>query len=181
MVSAACVGAGLTARRASAIMARVRNPRVLLAIAVGAVAVVAIVLGVWLTAGSGGDETSAEKAPPRVVRGALTLEEFQRPDDGQRELLVSLPGPQYNRPDLVRGTPVVLLRCFDRTGNVVTRISYDWPLVEEFGFAPHIHRPADARTLRSIRRCSLTAPGIDFAGTVSGRLPAAPSDASSTP
>ena len=130
--------------------AGVRNPRVLLA---AGVVVVAVVLGVVFLPGRGGETGEEPDRPtpvvPRTVRATLTLEAFQRPDTGARELLVSSPGPQFNGADLVRGTPIVWLRCFDATGAQAIRTPYDWPLVEEPGFPPHVHQPAGGSCSRA--------------------------------
>jgi len=151
-----------------------RNPRVLLA---AGVVVVAVVLGFVVLPGLGGDagegRDDASPVVRRTVRATLTLEQYRRPDTGARELLVSSPGPQFNGADLVRGTPIVWLRCFDRTGAQAVRTPYDWPLLEEPGFPPHIHQPADRKLLGRIRRCRLTGAGIDFQGTVTRGLPEA--------
>jgi hypothetical protein len=152
----------------------VHNPRVLLA---AGVVVVAIVVGVVVLAFVGGDSGDGGAKAGAVVRptlrARLTLEQYQRPDTGERELLVSLPGPRFNVEDAVRGVPIVWLRCFDAAGAMAIRSPYDWPLLEEPGYPPHIHQPADGHLLATVRRCRLTAPGVDFEGTVSGRLPVA--------
>jgi hypothetical protein len=149
-------------------MGLVTHPRVMLA---ASVAVLAVAGGAFLLTHAGGP--AAKKKASGVVRGKLTLERFTPPGSIRPELLVSLPGPRYNAPGVVRGTPIVWLRCTDALGRVVVRYPYDWPLLEEVGYPPHIHHAADERLLRSVRRCRLTAPGIDFAGSVSGRLPVA--------
>jgi hypothetical protein len=153
----------------------VRNPRLLVA---AGVVLVAVALGVVLLAGSGGDApvggdlpTATQTEPLRTVTATLTLEQAELPDSGGRELLVSLPGPQFNTLDVTRGGVLVSLRCFDRGGALVLDQPVDWPLPEEAGYPPHIHRPAARRMLDEIRRCRVTAPGIDFEGRVSGRLP----------
>ena len=154
-----------------------RNPRLLVA---AGVVLVAVALGVVLLAGSDGDApvgddrpAATQTEPLRTVTATLTLEQAVRPDTGGRELLVSVPGPQFNTPELTRGAPLVALRCFDRGGTLVIDQPVDWPLEEEAGYPPHIHRPAPRRELDVIRRCRLTAPGIDFEGSVPGRLPVA--------
>ena len=154
---------------------RVANPRVVLAVGV---AIVAVAVGVGLVALGGGDggkggSADGDKGPvaPRVVRAALKLEQYTRPDTGESELLASIPSPRFNGADMVRGTPLVWLQCFDATGKSLFRYAQDWPLLEEVGYPPHIHQLATARVLRSIRRCSVTGVGVDFEGSVTGRLP----------
>lgn len=147
---------------------RARNPRLLLAAGVAAAVLLGVVL--LIVAGSGSDdETGAAK---RVTRATLTLERAIRPDNGRQELLVSLPGPQLNTPDINHGSTVVGLRCVDASGADVIRRQVDWPLIEEPGFPPHIHHPATPRTLERIRRCTLTGTGIAFTAATSGALPA---------
>ncbi len=150
-------------------MSRVRNPRALLA---AAVVIVAVVLGVAVLPGLGGNAGDTNGAV-RVVRATLTLEEAEAPDSGRRELLVTLPGTRLNRLELTGGTPVVWLRCFDGSGGLAVRRPIDWPLRKEEGSPPHIHHPAGRRLLDRIRRCRLTGPGIVFEGRVTGRLPVA--------
>lgn len=152
-----------------------RTPRLLVA---AGVVLVAVALGVVLLAGSGSDApvgddrpTATQTEPLRTVMATLMLEQAERPDSGGRELLVSLPGPQFNTLELTRGEVLVWLRCFDRGGALVLDQPVDWPLQEEAGYPPHIHRQTPRRMLDEIRRCRLTAPGIDFEGRVSGRLP----------
>jgi hypothetical protein len=171
-------------------MAPVPNPRVLLA---AAVVVTAAVLAAVLLPGAGGgspgNNTTASTGkttgqgvssanpgvdpPLHIVHAKLTLEQFKRLDTGKRELLVSLPGSQLNSEDLTGGTAVVWLRCFDGSGTMIVRQPYDWPLLEEAGYPPHMHQPATARMLRTVRNCRLTGPGIRFEGRVTGRLPTA--------
>jgi hypothetical protein len=149
-------------------MSRLKSPRTLFA---AAVVVVAALVGIAVLPRLGSDGGSASE-PRRTVRSGLTLESFRRPDTGKRELLVSLAVPRLNRPDLLGGAPpLVWLRCFDGSGAQVSRLPVDWPLLEEEGYAPHIHQPADARLLASVRTCRLTGPGVVFEGRVSGRLP----------
>ncbi|MGH3992833.1 MAG: hypothetical protein ACRDSN_10275, partial [Pseudonocardiaceae bacterium] len=64
------------------------------------------------------------------------------------------------------------LRCVDRSGRVTIRQRHKWPLVEETGYAPHIHQPAVPEVLDGLRSCRITGPGVAFAGRVAGRLPA---------
>ena len=144
------------------------------------VIVVVVVVVVALSRGGGSPDKPGDVAsqlqpePRRTVRAKLTLEQFGQPGTSKRELLVSSPGPQVNRPEMIAGQPVVWLRCLDREGKTVIRKPHSWPLLEEPGYPlPHIHQPADKRQLSSIRRCLLTGSGIDFAGTVTGRLPLA--------
>ena len=59
----------------------------------------------------------------------------------------------------------------DAGGAAAIDRTVDWPLLEEEGYPPHIHQPADARLLERIRSCRLSGPGIDFDGRVVGRLP----------
>jgi hypothetical protein len=155
----------------------VRNPRLLVA---AGVVLVAVVAGVLLLTGADGDapaptaSTATQAEPPeplRTVRAKLTLEQTVQGDSDVRELLVSLPGPQFNTPEVARGAATVSLRCFDRDGDAVFEEPVNWPLPEEAGYPPHIHRPSFARELAAIRRCRVTAPGIDYEGRVSGRLP----------
>jgi hypothetical protein len=160
-------------------MARVKNPRVLLA---AGIVVVAAVLAVLLLPGAGGDtEREGEGRPARtapppvltVVRAKLKLEQFERADTGQLELLVSLPSPRLNSVALTGGEARVELSCFERGGKLAIRQPIGWPLVEEPGYPPHIHQPAGKHLLAAIRRCRLAGPGMDFEGRVAGRLPVA--------
>ena len=148
------------------------HPRLQLA---AGVVVVVIVAGVVVLATAGGDSDGGRESSDRVrtVRATLKLEQFQRPDTGEYELLVSSPGAQFNRADFIRGTPIVALSCFDSSGAQAIRVRHDWPLLEEPGYPPHIHQPADRTLLERIRRCRLTGAGIDFEGTVPGELPVA--------
>ena len=148
---------------------QLKNPRVLLA---GGVVVLAVVLGVVLLAVGGGSSDDKD-TQARVTRATLTLERALRPDTAGQELLVSIPGPELNTPEINNGEPAVSLQCLDASGEPVVRRRVDWPLVEEQGFPPHIHHPAAERTLDSIRRCTLTGPGIDFRAALSGALPPA--------
>ena len=147
---------------------RAHNPRLLLA----AVAAAAVLLGVaLLVLGGGGSDDDATRAQ-RVTRATLTLERVIRADNGQQELLVSLPGAQLNTLEINHGSTVVGLHCVDGTGAEVIRRQVDWPLVEEPGFAPHIHHPATQRTLQKVRRCTLAGSGIAFTAATSRALPA---------
>lgn len=147
---------------------RLKNPRLLLA---GGVVVAAVVLGIVLLPGAGGGADDEDSALT-VTRATLTLERARRPDTAGPELLVSLPGPQLNTPQINNGATIVWLRCLDSRDETVVRRPVEWPLIEEEGFPPHIHHPAGQRTLNSIRRCTLTGPGIDFRAVLSGLLPA---------
>ena len=149
-------------------MSRVKNPRMLLA---AGVVIAGIVLGIVFLPGAGGG--SDDEKPRRVTRASLTLERSVAPATGQQELLVSLPGPQLNTPQMTGGASVVWLRCTDSRGMVAVRRPVDWPLIEEVGYPPHIHQPAGRKLLNSIRRCKLTGPGIDFSAVVPGPVPAA--------
>lgn len=144
------------------------NPRVLLAAGVALIALV-IVVGLSLTSGGSSDERDRT---PRIVRGELTLEKFTAPGATQPELLVSLADPELNTLDVTGGERVVSLRCFDDSGSVVIRRVADWPLLEEPGYLPHIHQPANRRLLQSVRACRLTGPGIDFEGQLAAGAPA---------
>ena len=143
-----------------------RNPRVLFAAGVVLAAIVVAVVVLSLTSGGSGDD-----ATPRVVRAELALEQFTPPGTAASELLVTLTAPELNTPETTGGERVVLLRCFDADGEVAIRRAADWPLLEEPGYDPHIHHPANRQLLDSIRACRLTGPGIDFQGQVTGRLP----------
>lgn len=147
-----------------------RNPRALLA---AGVVVAAVVAGAVLLTVAGGESDGEGEAPPRPVRAALTLEQFTRLDTGEPELLVSLATPQLNTLETTGGESVVLLECSDGAGTTIIRRPTEWPLEEEVGFLPHIHQPASRTQLDSVRACTLTGPGIDFAGRVAGRLPQA--------
>lgn len=148
-------------------MSRPRNPRALFA---ACIVVVAVVAAIVLLPRDADDSAATPDVPLRVVRAQLALEAFVRPDTGERELLVSLAVPQLNRLDVTGGARLVSLLCTDRSGATPVRRPVDWPLLEEPGFAPHIHQPASRRLLDSIRSCRLTGPGIDFEGRVSKRL-----------
>ncbi len=150
-----------------------RNPRALLAAGVLVVAAAIGVLLVVLLPGGGEPGSDVPEKPLRVTRATLTLEQAQRPDTGGRELLVSLPAEQLNSREITGGARVVWLRCLDDAGAVVVRQPFDWPLVEEEGFMPHIHHPLATPELKRVRRCRLTAPGMDFAASVKGSLPTA--------
>ena len=65
----------------------------------------------------------------------------------------------------------MLLTCADDRGRVTIRRPQPWPLQIEPRYPPHAHQPAKQEVLDSLRRCRLTAEGIDFEGRVSGRLP----------
>lgn len=147
-----------------------RNPRALFA---AGVVVVAVVVGVVLLAFAGRDSDDEGDAPRRPVRAELVLEQFTRLDTGERELLVSLSAPQLNTLEVTGAERVVLLQCSDGAGSTIIRRPSEWPLLEEEGYLPHIHQPASRTQLDSIRACSLTGPGIDFEGRVSGDLPVA--------
>ena len=147
---------------------RARNPRLLLAAGVAGAVLVGVAL--LVLAGSGSDDDTGDAK--RVTRATLALERAIRADNGQQELLVSLPGPQLNTPDINHGSTVVGLRCADDSGADVIRRQVDWPLVEEAGFPPHIHHPATPRTLERIRRCTLTGTGVAFSAATSRALPA---------
>lgn len=144
-----------------------KNPRLLLA---AAVVIVAVVLGVVLLPGAGED---ADDEPLPVTRATLTLERADLPDAAGEELLVSLPGPELNTAEINHGATVAWLRCVDGRGATVVRRQVQWPLIEEEGFPPHIHHPAAPRTLSSLRRCTLTGPGIAFSAVTPRPLPAA--------
>jgi hypothetical protein len=166
-----------------------RNPRVMLAAAVAVVAALVVVLVVVLGGGdSDGDGTVAgaangtATAPPAAPAGPellpvpaekahvkLKLERAEGP--GYEELLVSLPDERMNTPETNANAPTAVLTCVDRTGRQTVRGEHPWPLVVEEGYPPHIHQPALAKVLNTVRRCRLRGRGIDFAGSVKGRLP----------
>ncbi len=150
-----------------------RNPRVLFAAGVVLAAGGAGVLALSLGDGSGGGDDDVDR-PPRVVRAQLTLERFMAPGAALPELLVSLSVPRLNTTDVTGGARTVTLRCLDASGAIALTRPAEWPLLEEAGFPPHIHQPANRRLLDSIRTCRLTGPGIDFDGRVTGAAPAAP-------
>ena len=143
------------------------NTRILVAVAVGLAAVAGLVI--VLAAGSGGEDDAAD-APVRTQRATLTLERAEHPA-GYEELIVSLPDERLNTPETTGGETSVLLTCADDRGRVTIRQPQPWPLQIEPGFPPHAHQPAKEEVLDSLRRCTLTAQGIDFEGRVSGRLP----------
>ena len=153
-----------------------RNPRLLVA---AGVVLLAAAVGAVLLASPGGDPGAGDATatatttapPPPVVRATLTLEQFERLDTGARELLVSLPGPQFNSAELADDEQQVLLRCFDGDGARVIVAAVDWPLVEEPGYPPHIHQAESPEVLDGVRRCRVTGRSIDYEGRVSGRLP----------
>lgn len=144
-----------------------KNPRARLAAGV----VVAVLAGVALLALTDGGADDEE--PVRPVRAALVLEQFDLPQTGERELLVSLAQPRLNTLENNRGERVVLLRCADSAGATLVRRPAEWPLLEEVGYLPHIHQPASREQLARIRSCSVTGPGVELAGRVSGSLPLA--------
>lgn len=146
-------------------MSGVTNPRVLFAAGVLGLAVVVSV--VLMTGADGGSTTPDE---PDVLRATLRLELATRPNTGGRELLVSLPGPQLNNLSVTGGARLVWLRCLDRNGRTIIRQPINWPLVEEDGYPPHLHQPADQPLLDSVQSCRLTGPGIDYNGLVPGRF-----------
>lgn len=148
-----------------------RNPRVLFAAGVVLAAGGAGVLALSLGGVSGDDEVDR---PPRVVRAQLTLERFVVPDATDPELLVSLSVPRLNTTDVTGGARTVTLRCLDASGATALTRPADWPLLEEAGFPPHIHQPANRRLLDSIRTCRLTGPGIVFEGRLPDPEPALP-------
>ena len=160
-------------------MARVKNPRVLLA---AGIVVVAAVLAVLLLPGGGGDSERAGDGSPartapapllRVVCATLTLEQAKRADTGKPELLVSLPDARLNTLALTGGESHVSPTCLDRGGEPAVLARVAWPLVEEPGYRPHIHEPAGQELLDRIESCRLEGPGMDFEGRVRGRLPVA--------
>ena len=67
-----------------------------------------------------------------------------------------------------------MLTCVDRGGKQTVRAEHPWPLVVEEGFPPHTHQPALPKVLDTVRRCRLQGRGIDFSGSVKGRLPRLP-------
>lgn len=148
-----------------------RNPRVLIAggVVLASVAVGGVALS--LGGGSGGGDDRDRALP--VARAKLTLERFTPPGAAGPELLVSLSVPRLNTLAVTGGARTVTLRCVDAEGRTAITRPADWPLLEETGYAPHIHQPAIPRLLDSIRACRLTGPGIDFEGRVAGRAPAA--------
>ena len=148
-------------------MRRMPNARILVAVAVGVAAVAGLVI--VLAGGSDGDDNGAD-APVRTQRATLTLERAEHPA-GYEELIVSLPDERLNTPETTGGKTSVLLTCADDRGRVTIRQPQPWPLQIEAGFPPHAHQPAKPEVLDSLRRCSLTGQGIDFEGSVSGRLP----------
>ena len=157
-------------------MLPMRNPRVLMALGILA----ALVAGGVVALSSGGDASPGAEArrgavtrprvPLPVVRSKLRLEEFDRADTGI-ELLISLPATRLNTPRTTGGARSVTLTCFGASGAKAFVVPQPWPLMEEFGYPfPHIHVPVGQRLLDTIRRCRLTGPGIDFEGSVPGRL-----------
>lgn len=151
-----------------------RNPRVLLA--AGAVAAAAVAGGALALTTSGDDGASGgdrERAPQRVVRAELMLEQARIGDSAERELIVSLKSPDLNRLEVNGGEPSVALRCVDLNGAEAVRTNVPWPLLEEAGFPPHTHQPVHPRVVGRIRSCRMRGPGVDFAGSVPGRPPLA--------
>ncbi len=156
-----------------------RNPRVLVAVAV--LAVLGLVAGVAFMAGGSQDDTDptvgAGGPPPpakpvRTVRSELTLERFVLPTTGQpEELVVSLPEQRLNVLETTGGETEVLLRCVDKGGTEKLRQMVAWPLLEETGLPPHTHQAIRPDVLDAVRGCRLTGPGIDFEGRVPGRVP----------
>lgn len=132
----------------------------------GVVVVAAVVLAVLLLSRGGSDDQ------PRVVRATLTLEQASVPGGGGRELVVSLPGPALNTLDVTGGERRVRLRCLDGAGGVAVDQPVNWPLVEEPGYPPHVHHPADQPLLDRIRSCRLVGPNLDFEGRASPPSPA---------
>jgi hypothetical protein len=101
------------------------------------------------------------------LRAQLIIERSVLPTTGQPELLVSLPDQRLNSLETTGGETGVLLGCADEAGAVTIRQQHEWPLLEEEGFPPHVHQPAAAQQLDSVRSCRLTGNGIDFAGHLS--------------
>ena len=134
------------------------NARIVVAAAVGVAAVAGLVI--VLAASSDRDDDAAD-APLRTQRATLTLERAQHPA-GYEELIVSLPDDRLNTPQTTGGETSVLLTCADDRGRVTIRRPQPWPLPLEPGFPPHAHQPAKQEVLDSLRRCSLTAKGMDF-------------------
>ena len=169
-----------------------RNPRVLLAAAVAAIAALVVVLVVVLGGGDsddGGTPAGAANAtatapapggaapellpvPAQKARVELQLERAEGP--GYEELLVSLPDERMNTPETNANAPTAQLTCVDRRGKQTVSAEHPWPLVVEEGFPPHIHQPALPKVLDTVRRCRLQGRGIDFSGSVKGRLPRLP-------
>ena len=147
-------------------MPRMPNARILVAGAAGAAAVAALVI--VLAGGSDGDDRP--EAPLRTQRAELTLERAEHPA-GYEELIVSLRDERLNTPATAGGATSVLLTCVDDRGRVTIRERQPWPLQIEPGYPPHAHQPVKPEILDSLRRCRLTARGIEFEGRVSGRLP----------
>ena len=149
-------------------MSGVRDPRVLFG---RVVLLSALVAG---SCGGGTDSPSGDTdRPDRAVRAELTLERAGPPTTAQPELLVSLPDARLNNLRTSGGETSVLLRCVDKAGRVTIRQNHEWPLLEELGFAPHVHQPATPEVLDSLRSCRLTGNGIDFAGSAPRGLAAA--------
>lgn len=145
-----------------------RNPRTVLA-GVVALVVLCVAIIIIVTGDSGGARSA--KAPVRTARAKLTLERAAPPETPSLELVVSLPDERLNTRDTTGGKASVLLTCLDEGGRRLFRVRHPWPLVEEYGYPPHIHQPAAADVLDRLRSCRLTATGIDFAGRAPGRLP----------
>lgn len=148
-------------------MLRMPNARIVLA---GAVALAAATALVIVVAAGSGDEGRSER-PLRVQHATLTLERAQHPA-GYEELVVSLPDERLNTPATTGGATSVLLTCVDRQDRVTIRRRHRWPLLVEAGYPPHVHQPASPEVLDGLGSCRLTGRGIDFAGRVTGRLPA---------
>jgi hypothetical protein len=148
----------------------VRNPRVLLAVALVLGLLVAGV--VVLTSGNGTRPASDKPLP--VVRSSITLAQRDAPATGP-ELLISLPTGRLNSRRTTGGRTTVSLTCFESSGAKAFTVPQPWPMMEEFGYPlPHLHVPVGPQLLETIRRCRLTGPGIDLEGHVPGRLPRAP-------
>ncbi len=116
--------------------------------------------------------TPAPKLLPVPARKATAKLRLQRAEsNGYEELLVSLPDERLNTLQTNAGEPFVLLLCADRDGRQLVRQRWDYPLVVEQGFPPHIHQPALPKVLDGVRSCRLRGRGIAFAGAVRGRVP----------
>jgi len=86
---------------------------------------------------------------------------------------VSLPNERLNNLETSGGSRTVFLTCTARDGRTIVSSRWPWPLIVEEGFPPHIHQPAIAKTLEDVQACRLKGNGIDFSGSVRGRLPRA--------
>ena len=166
-----------------------RNPRVILAAAVAVLAALVVVLLVVL--GGGGDsddggtvvgaatgtatatapapQSNLLPVPAHKAQVKLKLERAQT--TGYEELLVSLPDERMNTLGTNANAPTVLLTCRDRRGRQTVRSEHPWPLIVEEGYPPHIHQPALTKVLDTVRSCRLEGRGIDFSGSIKGRLP----------